>query len=394
MADTLAPLSPPRRLLFGPGPSLVEPRVYEAMSKPIVSHLDPYFFRVVEDIRNVLRKVFGTSNEFTLVMSATGSGGMQTSVANFVEPKSKFAVLANGYFCDRISDMGRRCGANVVRLEKHWGETFADAEVREFLHRERPQTVAYVQAETSTGAFQHGVGIGAAAHEVGALVIADAVTSLGGMPVQADAMGIDIAYSCTQKALACVPGLSPITVSARAMDWLRARKSPIPDWYFDLKLLDEYYHGAAHRYHHTTPISSFYALREALAVIAEETVEKRWARHLKAHRAFVAGIEAMGLSMHVPEPHRLWTLNTPRVPEGVDDVKVRRRMMAEDDIEILGGFGPLAGKIFRIGLMGMVATRENVLLLLESLQKSLMAEGFTARGNGREAAEAVFSTTA
>jgi len=364
------------------------------MTKPIVSHVDPYFFHVVEDIRAVLRRLFGTSNEFTLVMSATGSGGMQTAVANFVEPRSKFAVLSNGYFCERIAEMARRVGANVVRLEKPWGETFSDSEVRTFVHRERPQVVAYVQAETSTGALQMGLAIGAAAHEAGALVIADAVTSLGGMPVQVDAMGIDVAYSCTQKALACVPGLSPITVSARAMEWLRARRSPIPDWYFDLKLLDEYYHGAAHRYHHTTPVSTFYALREALAVIDEETVEKRWARHLLAHRAFVAGIEAMGLTMHVADPHRLWTVNTPRVPEGIDDVKVRRRMMAEYDIEILGGFGPLAGRIFRIGLMGMVATRENVLLLLDAMQKSLTAEGFAARGNAREAAETIFHRAA
>jgi alanine-glyoxylate transaminase/serine-glyoxylate transaminase/serine-pyruvate transaminase len=278
-----------------------------------------------------------------------------------------------------------------VRLEKPWGEVFTDAEAREFIRRERPQVVAYVQAETSTGAFQMGVAAGAAAREVGALVIADVVTSLGGMPVQVDASGVDVAYSCTQKALACVPGLAPITVSARALEWLRTRKAPIPDWYFDLRLLDDYYHGAAHRYHHTTPVSTFYALREALAVIAEEGVEQRWKRHLQAHRAFVAGIEAMGLHMHVADPHRLWTLNTPCVPEGVDDVKVRRRMLAEDSIEILGGFGPLTGKIFRIGLMGRVATRENVGLLLDSMQRALAAEGYQAKANGREAAEALFA---
>ena len=378
MPETYKPLRPPRRLLLGPGPSMVDPRVYEALSRPIVGHMDPYFFGVLEEIRELLGPVFGTRNPFTLAISGTGSAGMETAVANFVEPGARFAVLANGYFCDRIAEMGRRHGAEVVRLEKPWGETFSDKEAAEFILRAKPQVAAFVHAETSTGALQSGEAICRAAHEAGALVIADCVTSLGGMPVEVDQTGIDIAYSCSQKGLSCPPGLSPITVSPRAMERLRARPSAIRSWYFDLKLLADYYDGA-HRYHHTVPISMFYALREALVVIAEEGLENRWERHARNHLAFVAGVEAMGLRMHVAEGHRLWTLNTPRVPEGIDDVKVRKRLLDEHGIEIQGGFGPLAGKVFRVGLMGASSTEANVRLLLEALEETLRAEGYAAR---------------
>jgi alanine-glyoxylate transaminase/serine-glyoxylate transaminase/serine-pyruvate transaminase len=345
------------------------------MRQPIVGHLDPYFFEVAEDVRKLLCLVFGTANRFTMVISGTGSAGMETAVANFVEPGSKFAVFANGYFCDRITEMGRRYGAEIVRLEKPWGETFSDDEAAAFIHRERPAVVAYVQAETSTGAFQEGRAICQAAHEVGALAIADCVTSLGGMPVGVDETGIDIAYSCTQKGLSCPPGLAPITVSERAMEVLRARQSTPRTWYLDLKMLDEYY-DTAHRYHHTAPISMFYALREALRVVWEEGLEKRWERHRQNHLALVAGLEAMGVGMHVAEPHRLWVLNTPRVPEGISDAKIRKRLIDGHGIEIFGGFGPLAGKVFRIGLMGASSTRENVSLLLAALEEALQAEGY------------------
>ena len=375
---------------MGPGTSMVDPRVYEAMSKPLVGHLDPYFFQVAEDTRKLLQLVFGTANEFTMAISGTGSAGMETAVVNFVEAGSKFAILANGYFCDRITDMARRHAAEIVRLEKPWGETCADDEAEDFIRRERPQVVAFVHAETSTGALQEGKAICRAAHEVGALVICDCVTSLGGMPVEVDATGIDIAYSGTQKCLSCPPGLAPITVSPRAMEWLRARKSLSRSWYLDLKLLDDYY-GASRRYHHTAPVSMFYALREALAVIADEGLENRWARHRRNHLAFVAGIEAMGMRMHVAEGHRLWTLNTPRVPDGIDEVKIRKRFMDGYGIEILGGFGPLAGKVFRIGLMGASSTEANVLLLLEAMEEALRAEGYTPPGSGRAAAEDAFA---
>jgi alanine-glyoxylate transaminase/serine-glyoxylate transaminase/serine-pyruvate transaminase len=361
------------------------------MSRPIVGHLDPFFFEVVQDIRRLLKKVFGTANDFTFALSGTGSAGMEAAVANFVEPGAKFAVLANGYFCDRISEMARRHGAELVRLEKPWGEVFSDEEARRFIEREKPALVAYVHAETSTGAVQAGIGICRAAHEAGALVIADTVTSLGAMPVMVDNTGIDIAYSCTQKGLSCPPGLAPITVSPRALEKLRARKKAPATWYLDLRLLDEYYEGA-HRYHHTAPISMFYGLREALLAIEEEGVENRWKRHLRAHLGFVAGIEAMGMKMHVADGHRLWSLNTPCVPDGVDDVKVRKRLMQEHGIEVLGGFGPLAGKVFRVGLMGPVATDEMVLLFLDAFENALRAEGYVPKASGKEAAADFFAS--
>ena len=375
---------------MGPGPTTVEPRVYEAMGQQVVGHLDPYFFQVAEDVRKLLGMVFGTSSHFNMAISGTGSAGMEASVANFTVPGDKFAVLANGFFCDRISEMGRRYGAEVVRSEKPWGEPFTDQEANDFILREKPRVVAFVHAETSTGALQPGKAICEAAHQVGALVIGDCVTSLGGMPVQVDETGIDIAYSCSQKGLSCPPGLAPITVSARALEVLRARKSPPSAWYLDLKLLDDYYEGA-HRYHHTAPISMFYGLREGLRIIAEEGLENRWARSRRNHLALVAGLEAMGLRMHVAEGQRLWVLNTPRVPEGIEDLKVRKRLIESRGIEILGGFGPLAGKVFRIGLMGASSTKENVLLFLEAFEEALRAEGYQPAAPGRLAAEKYYA---
>jgi alanine-glyoxylate transaminase/serine-glyoxylate transaminase/serine-pyruvate transaminase len=368
-------LEPPRRYLFGPGPTMVHPRVYEALSKPIVGHLDPYFIQVMGDVQQLLKTGFGTSGA-TLVISGTGSAGMEAAVANFVEPGTKFAVFANGYFSDRLTEMAKRHDANVVRFEKPWGETFTEDEAREFIRREKPKVVAYVHAETSTGALQSGQAICAAAHDAGALAIADCVTSLGGVPVEFDQTGIDVAYSCTQKGLSCPPGLSPMAISARAMDWLRARTFPVRSWYFDLKLIYDY-STVSHRYHHTAPISMFYALREALLVIAEEGIEKRWERHRRCHKVFVKGIEAMGLHMHVPEAHRIATLNTVGVPKGVDEAKVRKRLLDEAGIEIAGGFGPLAGKVFRIGVMGPLATEDNVQFFLKEFKRTLSAEGYS-----------------
>jgi alanine-glyoxylate transaminase/serine-glyoxylate transaminase/serine-pyruvate transaminase len=305
---------------------MVHPRVYEALAQPIVGHLDAYFLQVMSDIQQLLNPVYGTTAASTMVISGTGSAGMEAAIANFVEPGSKFAVFANGFFSDRLTEMAKRNGANVVRLEKAWGETYSDDEAREFIAREQPQVVAYVHAETSTGALQPGHAICSAAHEAGALVIADCVTSLGALPVNFDQTGIDVAYSCTQKGLSCPPGLSPMAISPRAMAWLGARTSPSRSWYLDLKLIHDYASGS-HRYHHTAPISMFYALREALRLIAEEGIQNRWARHRRANQAFVAGIEALGLSMHVPAAHRIVNLNTVRVPDGVDEAKVRKRLL-------------------------------------------------------------------
>ncbi|MGO9125537.1 MAG: pyridoxal-phosphate-dependent aminotransferase family protein [Terriglobales bacterium] len=370
------PLQPPRRHLFGPGPSMVDPRVYEALAKPIVGHLDAYFIQVMGDIQQLLKMAFGTDHGGTLVISGTGSAGMEAAVANFVEPEAKFAVFANGYFSDRITEMAKRQGSQIVRFEKPWGETFGDDEAAEFIRREKPKVVAYVHAETSTGALQSGQAICAAAHDIGALVIADCVTSLGGVPVDFDRTGIDVAYSCTQKGLSCPPGLSPMAISPRAMDWLRARTSPVRSWYLDLKLIHDY-STVSHRYHHTAPISMFYALREALLVIAQEGIEGRWERHRRCHRSFVKGVEAMGLRLHVPAGRRIATLNTVCVPKGVDEAKVRRRLLDEAGIEIAGGFGPLAGKVFRIGVMGPLATEDNVQFFLKEFTRALNAEGYS-----------------
>ena len=367
---------PPHRILLGPGPSMVDPRVYQAMASPLVGHTDPDFFGVLQDTSDLLGYVFGTTNEFTIAVPGTGSAGMEASVVNFVEAGTKVAVFANGYFSDRFTEMCRRQRADVVRLEKAWGEVFSDEEARAFVDRERPQVVMFVHAETSTGALQPAAAICAAARECGALVIADCVTSLGGMPVDVDANGIDIAYSGTQKCLSAPPGLAPLTLSPRALEQLRNRTTPCVSWYLDLKLIDEYW-GKSHRYHHTTPITMFYALREALRLCRNETLDARFARHRRNHRAFVAGIEALGLEMHVPAENRLWTLNTPRLPAGCDDAALRKRLLNEFGIEVLGGFGPLAGEILRVGLMGASSQRQYVLLLLSALETCLGASGAT-----------------
>jgi alanine-glyoxylate transaminase / serine-glyoxylate transaminase / serine-pyruvate transaminase len=370
MPQVYPPLRAPKRLLFGPGPSMVAPRVYEAMGQNVVGHLDPFFFQVSDEIRSLLGYAYSTDNQFNLAISGTGSSGMEAAVANFTEPGTKFALLTNGFFGDRLGEMARRQGGEVVRLAKDWGEPYDPQEVREFIRRERPQVVAFVQAETSTGMFNQAKPICEAAHEVDAVTIADCVTSLGGMPVLVDENGIDVAYSCTQKGLGCPPGLAPMTVSPRALDRLKARKTPVQSWYLDLQLLDTFYTG--HKYHHTASATLFYALREGLAIVAEEGRENRWERHRRNHEAFVKGIEAMGMSMHVQNPaDRLWTLNTPRVPDGVDDAKVRNWLLEKRGIEIAGGFGPLAGKVFRVGLMGYGSTADNAAFILEALSEAL-----------------------
>jgi alanine-glyoxylate transaminase/serine-glyoxylate transaminase/serine-pyruvate transaminase len=384
------PVEAPRRLLFGPGPSMVAPRVYHALAQSLVGHLDPYFFEIAGQVRSLLGYAFSTKNEFNIAVSGTGSSGMEAAVTNFVERGSKFALLTNGFFADRIGEMARRNGADVVRLEKPWGTAFDPQEAREFIRREKPQLVAFVQAETSTGMFNQARLICEAAHEAGALTIADCVTSLGGMPVLVDENGIDIAYSCTQKGLSCPPGLAPMTISPRALDRLKKRSTPPHSWYLDLQLLDTFYTG--HKYHHTASATMFYALREGLALIAEEGLDNRFDRHRRNHLAFVAGTEAMGLSMYVENPaDRLWTLNTPRIPEGIDDAQVRQYLLESHSMEIAGGFGPLAGKVFRIGLMGYGSSADNVLLVLECLEEALRKQGYRPPSSGRAAAEKALS---
>ncbi|HEY4362650.1 MAG TPA: aminotransferase class V-fold PLP-dependent enzyme [Bryobacteraceae bacterium] len=365
----MSSVSPPSRFLFGPGPTQIEARVYEAMAKPVVGYLDPYFFEINDGVRRGLREVFGTQNALTLAISGTGSAGMETAVSNFCDPGTKLLVFTGGFFADRIAEMGRRHGANVVSVKKEWGETFTQAEAEEAIERERPQVVAFVHGETSTGTLQDPSFIGKPAQKAGALVIADCVTSLGANSVRVDACGIDIAYSCTQKGLSCPPGLSPFTASERAVEFLKARKRDNTVWYLDLKLLLEYYDGR--RYHHTAPISNFYGLHEGLAAIREEGAERRYARHGEAHVEFVRRVEAMGLKMHVTPGKRLPNLNTVRVPEGVDDAAVRKALLEEHGIEVGAGFGPLAGKIFRIGLMGPLANKEGLDLFFGAFEQCL-----------------------
>lgn len=389
--SSYGPLSPPKRLLMGPGPTMVSPSIYEAMAVPIVSHVDPYFFEVVEDIRKMLQASFGTENAFTMAVSGTGSAGMEAAVANVTEPGMKFAVFANGYFADRMTEMAKRQGADVVRIEKPWGEVFSDEEARAFIIKEKPHVVGYIQAETSTGAYQPGRAICEAAHEVDALCIADCVTSLAGMPVRVDDTGIDVAYSGTQKALSCPPGLAPLTLNARALERVRNRKSNLPTWYLDLRLLDSYY-GESKRYHHTAPISLFYALREALRLVDEEGLEARWRRHWENHVAFVAGAAALGMGMHVADGDQLWTLHTPLLPDGVSDVELRKYLISEHGIEVLGGFGPLQGKVLRIGLMGASSTSEHIETLLNALTLGLAAQGHGTSSDAIAAARAVWSS--
>jgi len=344
------------------------------MSQPVVGYVDPFFFEINESVRSGLREVFGTRNPFTIALSGTGSSGMEAAVSNFVDPGSKLVVFTAGFFADRIAEMGRRHGAQVVRCEKPWGGSFTESEARDVLRREKPQTVAFVHGETSTGVMQAPTAITKPAHEAGALVIADCVTSLGATPVRVDESEIDIAYSCSQKGLSCPPGLSPFTVSPRAAEWLKARTLDCPVWYLDLKLLAEYY-DQPHKYHHTAPISSFYALSEGLAAIREEGVERRFERHARAHAEFVRRIEAMGLQMFAPAGHRLPNLNTVRVPEGMDDTLVRRSLLTEYGIEVGAGFGPLAGKIFRIGVMGPLANKEGLDLFFGAFEKCVVESG-------------------
>lgn len=363
---------PPKRLLLGPGPSMIDDRVYRAMAAPVIGHLDPACLALLEELQRMLRYVFGTTVRFVMALSGTGSSGMEAAISNFVRPGDEVAVFVNGYFGERICDMVRRWGGRLHRFDAPWGEAFTADGVRDALARLEPKLVAIVQAETSTGVRNPIAAVAQAAHGRGALLLADAVTALGAMPVEFDADGIDICYSCTQKGIGAPPGLAPFALSDRAYAALRAHSRKPPAWYLDLRLLEEYWFEP-HRYHHTVPITMLYALREALRIIEEETLEARFERHRRNHEAFVAGIEALGLQMLVKPEDRLWSLNTVRVPDGVDDGRVRQRLLEEFGIEISGGFGPLAGKIFRIGIMGGSSTAENVRRLLEALKQVLAA---------------------
>ena len=359
------------RILLGPGPSMVSPRVLRSMSTPLVGHLDPEFLSLMQDVQQMLRYVFQTENELTVPLSGTGSAGMEASLCNFIEPGDRVLIAVQGYFGERLVDMAGRYGAQVDRIDRPWGQVFEPAEIKAALQKARYKLFAIVHAETSTGALQPGIAeIAAAAHENGALLVLDTVTSLGGLPVEIDAWGVDIAYSGTQKCMSAPPGLAPITVSPRAREVLRNRKTKVANWYLDLSMLEKYW-GNERTYHHTAPITMNYALREALRMVAEEGLPARFARHRANAELLWAGLEDMDLSLHVPLEYRLPTLTTPLVPTSVDEVAVRRQLLNEYNIEIAGGFGPLKGQVWRIGLMGFSSRRENIALLLAALREVL-----------------------
>ncbi len=369
-------LNPPQRTLLGPGPSNVHPRVYRALATPIVGHLDPYFLEVMNEIQELLRFVFQTENRLTVAVSGTGSAGMEAALVNVVEPGDHVVVGVNGVFGRRMAEIVRRCGAEAVEVHAPRGRPVDPNQIEDALKRTAPvKAVAVVHAETSTGVLQPLTEIGALCRQFDALFIVDTVTSLGGLPVKVDAWGIDVCYSGTQKCLSCPPGLAPITLSERALRVLQHRKTPVQSWYLDLSLVADYWQEGKRAYHHTAPISMNYALREALRLVQEEGLEARWERHQRNSSLLLSGLSRLGLTPFVEEAFRLPTLNAVQVPDGVDEAEVRRTLLQAYDIEIGGGLGDLAGKIWRIGLMGESSAKANVVHLLAALEEILQSLG-------------------
>jgi alanine-glyoxylate transaminase/serine-glyoxylate transaminase/serine-pyruvate transaminase len=369
MNAPLKPLEPPVRILMGPGPSGVDPRVLAAASHTMLGHLDPDFLGIMDDVAAMLRQVFRTSHERTLAVPGTGTSGMEAAVVNLIEPGDRVVVGVAGYFGARMAEIVRRAGGEAIVVEAPWGSPVPAEGIAAALRAAaRPvKAVGIVHAETSTGVLQPLEEILGLAREHGALTIVDAVTSLGGLPVEVDKLGIDVCYSGTQKCVGSPPGLAPITFSPRALAAVASRRAPPSTFYLDVTLLGAYW-GRERAYHHTAPIQSMYGLREALRLLLEEGLEARWERHRRAHDQLRRGVEGLGLSFLVDEAHRLPVLNTLRVPEGCDDRDVRRRLLQEHGIEIGGGLGPLAGKIWRIGLMGYSAREENVARFLTAMR--------------------------
>ncbi len=369
----------PRRLLLGPGPSIVHPRVLQALATPLVGHLDPVFLKVMNDIQALLRRVFSTTNQFTIAVSGTGSAGMEAAVVNVVEPGDVVIVGVNGVFGTRLATIVERCGGKAIRLEVPWGQVIEPDMIAAALQQSSPvKAVALVHAETSTGAWQPLEPISALCRQYNALLIADAVTSLGGIPVEVDRWGIDVCYSATQKCLSCPPGLAPLTLSERALSVVKNRRSPCQSWYFDLSLIAEYWTELNRAYHHTAPISMLYALREALRLIEEEGLPARFARHQLNSRALLAGLMALGLDPLPPPDRRLPTLICVTLPAHIGEAAVRSQLLERFGIEIGGGLGPLKGKVWRIGLMGESSTEANVLTLLNAIEEIGMRCGWVS----------------
>ena len=364
-------LKPTARFLMGPGPSDVHPRVLKAMATPMIGHLDPQFIVIMDELKQMLRNLFRTGNELTFAISATGSAGMETCFVNLLEPGDEAIVCVNGVFGNRMSDIVERCGAKLIRVDAAWGQPIDPVALEQALSKCRPKLVAVVHAETSTGLCQPLEEVGRLAHEAGALFLVDTVTSLGGMDVRADEWGIDAVYSGTQKCISAPPGLSPVSFSARAVEVMQNRKAgtKVQSWYLDLSMLRNYWQGAKRAYHHTAPISMVYGLHEALRIIFEEGLEARFERHRRNHELLRAGLQELGFEFVVAPKYRLPMLNAVRIPAGLEDAPVRKRLLDEYNIEIGSGLGDFAGKVWRIGLMGCSCTPNHVNMLLAALQK-------------------------
>jgi alanine-glyoxylate transaminase/serine-glyoxylate transaminase/serine-pyruvate transaminase len=367
---TFNQLDMPPRLLLGPGPSNAHPRVLQALGMRQVGHLDPKFIELMSENQELLRYAWQTENQLTIPVSGTGSAAMEACFANLIEPGDAVLVGVNGYFGLRMVDMAKRYGANVKTLEKPWGRVFSLEELREAVEKYHPKILGLVHAETSTGACIPMDGVGEMCRKNDSLLILDTVTSLGGVPVFLDEWNVDAAYSGSQKCLSCPPGIAPLSFGARAVEKLNSRKSKVPNWYLDLTMVGKYW-GSERTYHHTAPINMNYALREALRLVAEEGLETRWQRHRENAELLWDGLQEIGLECHVAAEHRLPSLTTVRVPDGVDAKAVQSFLLSEYNIEIAGGLGELAGKVWRVGLMGFNNRKENVLLLLRAMEKAL-----------------------
>ena len=386
-------LQPSQKVLLGPGPSTVHPRVLQALSLPVMGHLDPAFFQVMDDVCEMLRMVFHTTNSMTVPISSTGTGAMETACANIIEPGDSMLVCRNGYFGIRLADIAERCGATVHVMDTPWGKAVDPQMLKDELKKHPGlKAVGVIHAETSTGVLSDMKELVDVIHESGALAIVDAVTSLGGHEVRMDDWGIDVCYSATQKCLGAPPGLAPISLSPAAMDVVAKRPSKVQSFYFNLKDLEAYW-NQTRAYHHTSPINMTYALREALRMMMEEGQENRINRHARVAAALRAGAEALGLSLLAEEGHRLNPLTTLSIPEGIEDAKVRRALLNDYDIEIGGGLGEFAGKAWRVGLMGESARERNVFALLSALETILSKEGYeVAFGASLSAAQRIIAT--
>lgn len=385
---------PPIRTLMGPGPSDVSPRVLEAMARPTIGHLDPEFVRMMDEIKVLLKKALKTDNELTMPVSAPGSAGMESCFVNLVEPGDKVIVCQNGVFGGRMKENVERVGGEAIMVMDAWGEAVSvDKVAAAFDAHPDAVILAFVHAETSTGVSSDAKALCALAQKKGALTIVDAVTSLGGTELRVDEWGIDAIYSGTQKCLSCPPGISPISFSARAVEKVKNRTTRVPSWFLDTNLVMGYWGGEGKRaYHHTAPVNALYALHESLVILHEEGLEASWQRHAFHHEALKAGLEAMGVGFLVKEADRLPQLNTVVIPDGVDDAKVRSVLLKEYGLEIGAGLGDLAGKVWRIGLMGSSASRRNVTLCLSALESTLLGMGANIEaGKALAAAEGVYS---